>query len=163
MADTPLSLSRILRLLAAGVVALGLLILLPRLAVETQWFAQFGAQAVLWRRWMFQLLAFAVVMGLGVPLQLQQLNRCWRLRQEAPRKQLPSAPLVALSPRPLLAVLMALLLLLAGGLTYLLVQAKDLIAAPFSGRVITGIPVLADLPPWLFVGLAAGLLLPLLL
>ena len=163
MADTPLSLSRVLRLLAAGVVALGLLVLLPRLAVETQWFAQFGAQAVLWRRWMFQLLAFAVVMGLGVPLQLQQLNRCWRLRQEAPRKQLPSAPLVALSPRPLLAVLMALLLLLAGGLTYLLVQAKDLIAAPFSGRVITGIPVLADLPPWLFVGLAAGLLLPLLL
>ena len=154
---------RALRLLAALVAVVALVVLLPRLAVESQWFAQFGAQPVLWRRWLFQLLAFLVVMGLGVPLQLQQLNRCWRLRQEAPRKQLPAAPLVSLAPRPLLAVLMALLLLLAGGLTYLLVQAKDLIAAPFSGRVITGIPVLADLPPWLFVGLAAGLLLPLLL
>ena len=97
------------------------------------------------------------------PLQLQQLSRCWRLRQEAPRKILPQAPLLALGQRGLLALLVALLLLLAGGLTYLMVQAKDLIAAPFSGRVITGIPVLADLPPWLFLSLAAGLLLPLLL
>jgi uncharacterized membrane protein (UPF0182 family) len=142
---------------------LGLLVLIPRLAVEIQWFAQFGAEAVLWRRWLFQLLAFTVVMGLGIALQLQQLSRCWRLRQEASRKTLPPAPLVALGPRAMLVVLTALLLLLAGGLTYLLVQAKDLIASPFSGTVITGIPVLADLPPWLFVGLGAGLLLPLLL
>ena len=150
-------------LLAALALLLGGFVLLSRLVVETQWFAQFGAEAVLWRRWLFQLLAFAVVMGLGVPLQLQQLSRCWRLRQEAPRKLLPQAPLLALGHTGLVALLVALLLLLAGGLTYLMVQAKDLIAAPFSGRVITGIPVLADLPPWLFLGLAAGLLLPLLL
>ena len=151
------------RLLLLALAVVPLLLVLPRLVVESQWFAQFDAAPVLWRRWLFQLLAFSVVMGLGVPLQLQQLNRCWRLRRDAPRKLLPSSPLVALGQGPLLAVLVALLLLLAGGLTYLLVQAKDLIAAPFSGRVITGIPVLADLPPWLFVGLAAGLLLPLLL
>ena len=150
-------------LVLALALAVGLLVLVPRLLVESQWFAQFDAAPVLWRRWLFQVLAFSVVMGLGVPLQLQQLQRCWRLRQEARRKTLPEAPLVALGSRPLLAVLAVLLLLLAGGLTYLLVQAKDLIAAPFSGSVITGIPVLADLPPWLFLGLAAGLLLPLLL
>jgi uncharacterized protein len=149
--------------LLALALALGVVLLVPRLVVESQWFAQFDAAPVLWRRWLFQLLAFSVVMGLGVPLQLQQLQRCWRLRQEARRKVLPAAPLVALGSRPLLAVLAVLLLLLAGGLTYLLVQAKDLVAAPFSGSVITGIPVLADLPPVLFLGLAAGLLLPLLL
>ena len=150
-------------LTAALALVLGLLVLGSRLAVESQWFAQFGAASVLWRRWLLQLLAFVVVMGLGVPLQLQQLSRCWRLRQEAPRKTLPQNPLLVLGQRGLLGVLVSLLLLLAGGLTYLMVQAKDLIAAPFSGRVITGIPVLADLPPWLFLGLAAGLLLPLLL
>jgi uncharacterized protein len=148
---------------AVAILLLGLLALVPRLFVETQWFAQFGAAAVLQRRWLFQLLAFTVVMGLGMPLQLQQLHRCWRLRREAPRKVLPVAPLVAMGHAPLVAMLAGLLLLLAGGLTYLLVQAKDLIAAPFSGKVITGIPVLADLPPWLFLGLATGLLLPLLL
>jgi uncharacterized membrane protein (UPF0182 family) len=152
-----------LRLLAIPLLLLGLLILVARLSVEWQWFAQFGFQAVLLRRWLLQLLAFAVVMGFGVPLQLQQLQRCWRLRQEAPRKTLPAAPLIRLSQGPLLLALAALLLLLAGGLTYLMVQARDLIAAPFSGKVITGIPVLTDLPPWLFLSLAAGLLLPLLL
>ena len=148
-----------------GLLALitGLLVLLPRLWVEHQWFAQFAAASVVERRWLLQLLAFAVVMGLGVPLQLQQLNRCWRLRQGASRKSLPPSALVPLASKPLLLVLAGLLLLLSGGLTYLMVQAQDLIAAPFSGRVITGIPVLADLPPWLFLSLAAGLLLPLLL
>jgi uncharacterized membrane protein (UPF0182 family) len=152
-----------LSLLAALALVVGLFVLASRVAVESQWFGQFGAEAVLWRRWLFQLLAFVVVMGLGVPLQLQQLSRCWRLRQEALRKTLPPTPLLVLGQRGLVAVLVALVVLLAGGFTYLMVQAKDLIAAPFSGRVITGIPVLADLPPWLFLGLAAGLLLPLLL
>ena len=150
-------------LVPAGGLLLGLLVLLPRLGIEWQWFAQFGFQGVLLRRWLLQITAFAVVMGLGVPLQMQQLQRCWRLRQAAAAKTLPNSPLVALAPLPLLLVLAGLVLLLAGGLTYLLVQARDLIASPFSGRVITGIPVLADLPPWLFLSLAAGLLLPLLL
>ena len=150
---------------AVGVLALllGALVLLPRLGIERQWFAQFGAESVVMRRWLLQVLAFVVVLGLGVPLQLQQLSRCWRLRQEAARKVLPEAPLVVLGPRLLTSVLVGLLVLLAGGFTYLMVQAKDLIAAPFSGQVITGIPVLADLPPWLVLGLGAALLLPLLL
>jgi len=166
-ATTPRSsagrLTGLLRWLALLALALGALVLLPRLGIERLWFAQFGAESVVLRRWLLQLLAFAVVMGLGVPLQLQQLHRCWRLRQQARGKPLPSAPLLALATWPLLAVLVALLLLLAGGLTYLMVQAKDLIAAPFSGEVITGIPVLADLRPLLVLVLAGGLLLPLLL
>jgi hypothetical protein len=137
-------------------------LVLPRLVIESQWFGQFGAEPVILRRWLLQLLGFGLVFGLGVPLQLQQLRRCWRLRQGFARKQLPPAPLLRLRPLPLLLVLAALLLLLAGGLTYLLVQARDLIVAPFSGEVITGIPVFADLPPWLFLGLALALL-PLLL
>ena len=151
-------LTRPLRWLGVTALALGLLVLVPRLLVEGQWFAQFGSGAVILRRWLLQLLGFGVVLGLGVPLQLQQLQRCWRLRQEAARKVLPAAPLVAMGPRVLVAVLAGLLLLLAGGLTYLMVQARDLIVAPFSGTVITGIPVLTDLPPLLFLGLAAGLL-----
>jgi len=151
------------RLLPLGSLVAGLLVLLPRLGIEWQWFAQFDAEVVLLRRWLLQVLAFAVVLGLGIPLQLQQLQRSWRLRQAPGPKPLPASPLLRLGPPLLVLLVAALLLLLAGGLTYLLVQARDLIAEPFSGRVITGIPVLADLPPWLFLGLAAGLLLPLLL
>lgn len=155
-------LTRPLRWLGLTALGLGALVLLPRLLVEGQWFAEFDSAPVILRRWLLQLLGFGVVLGLGVPLQLQQLKRCWRLRQEAARKILPAAPLIALGSRWLVVVLGALLLLLAGGFTYLMVQARDLIAAPFSGKVITGIPVLADLPPFVFIGLAAALL-PLLL
>ena len=156
------ALKRSLRWLAWFALGLGLLVLLPRLLIEAQWFAQFQFQPVLLRRWLLQILGFVLVLGLAVPLQLRQLQRCWRLRQQSSRKSLPASPLVPLSPALLVALLAGLLLLLAGGLTYLMVQARDLIAAPFSGTVITGIPVLADLPPWLFIGLA-GALFPLLL
>lgn len=156
LAAAPLLLS-----LLALVVALALA--LPRLGIEWQWFAEFGFEQGLLRRWLLQILAFAVVMGLGIPLQMQQLQRCWRLRQASASKEVPPSPLVTLDPPRLVLVLSALLLLLAGGLSYLLVQARDLIAAPFSGRVITDLPVLADLPAGLFLSLAAGLLLPLLL
>ncbi|MCP9809980.1 UPF0182 family protein [Cyanobium sp. HWJ4-Hawea] len=143
-------------------VALGLFVLAGRLSIEWQWFSEFQAQGMLLRRWLLQLGAFVLVMGLGVPLQLRQLQRCWRLRLEASRKQLPNSPLFPLARLGLIGLLLLLLALLAGCLTYLMVQAQDLIAAPFSGQVITGIPVLADLPPLLLVGLAAGLVLPLL-
>jgi len=163
---TPATVStpRVLRhgLPAAALLA-GLMVLIPRLGIEWQWFSQFGFEPVLLRRWLLQVGAFALVLGLGIPLQLQQLQRCWRLRQSWGSKLLPGSPLISLPPLPLVLVLSALLLLLAGGLTYLLVQARDLIAAPFSGRVITGIPILADLPALLILGLAVGLLLPLLL
>ena len=161
----PTAVNRFKRLVKGGALLallLGLLVLLPRLAIEAQWFHQFGAEPVILRRWLLQLLGFSAVLGLGVPLQLQQLQRCWRLRQEAARKPLPQAPLLPLAATPLLALMAVLLVLLAGGLTYLMVQARDLIAAPFSGEVITGIPILTDLPPWLFLGLTA-VLLPLLL
>ncbi len=150
-------------MIPAAALLLGLLLVLPRLGIEWQWFAEFGFEPVLLRRWLLQILAFVVVMGLGVPLQIQQLQRCWRLRQAWAAKELPPSPLVALDSPRLVLVLSALLLLLAGGLTYLLVQARDLIAAPFSGRVITGLPVLTDLPAGLFLSLVVGLLVPLLL
>ncbi len=156
------ALKRALRWLGWLAIGMGVLVLVPRLVIEAQWFGQFNSQSVVLRRWALQLVAFALVFGLGVPLQLHQLQRCWRLRQQAARKTLPADPLVPLGPPLLLALLAALLILLAGGLTYLMVQASDLIAEPFSGDVITGIPVLADLPPWLFLGLAVALL-PLLL
>ena len=72
-----------LRLVAVIALLAGLLVLGPRLSIEWQWFGEFGLQAVVLRRWLLQLLAFVLVMGLGVPLQLQQLQRCWRLRGEA--------------------------------------------------------------------------------
>lgn len=81
-----------LRWLAALALLFGLLLLIARLGIERLWFAQFGAEMVVMRRWLLQLLGFAVVMGLGVPLQLQQLNRCWRLRQQAASKDLPQSP-----------------------------------------------------------------------
>lgn len=141
----------------------GFVVLLARMGVESQWFGQFGAEWVLWRRWLLQLAAFALVGGLGIPLQMQQLSRSWQLRQPASDKVFPDAPLATLGQGPLLLILGGLLLLLTGGLTFLLVQARGLIASPFSGKVITGFSVLADLPLWLFVGLAAALLAPLLL
>jgi len=162
-ASPPIGRLLLQRLLPLGSLVAGLLVLVPRLGIEWQWFAQFDAEVVLLRRWLLQLLAFALVLGLGIPLQLQQLQRSWRLRQAPGPKTLPASPLLRIGPPLLVLLVAALLLLLAGGLTYLLVQARDLIAEPFSGRVITGIPVLADFPPWLFLGLAAGLLLPLLL
>ena len=149
-------------LAAAGLLVL-LLVAASRLTIEWLWFGEFNAQGMLLRRWLLQVCAFAVVMGLGVPLQLQQLQRCWRLRQQYKQKDVPSGAIARLVQWQLVLVLGLLLVLLAVGLTYLMVQAHDLITAPFSGQVITGIPVLADLPPWLLLGLALGLLPPLLL
>ena len=134
----------------------------PRLGVEWEWFGQFGFESVVLRRWLLQLTAFLVVMGLGIPLQLQQLQRCWNLRQRAGSKILPPDSLFRLNPGPLVAVQAVLLILLVGGLAYLEVQARGLIAAPFSGDVISGFPVFADLSPLLMVGLGAALLIPLL-
>jgi uncharacterized membrane protein (UPF0182 family) len=137
--------------------------LLGRLLVEWQWFAQFGFQTVLLRRWLLQLVAFALVLGIGSLLQLKQLQRCWRLRQSRPGQALPPRPILRLRGIPLALSLIALMLLLGAGLCYLLVQARGLIAAPFSGEVNTGFSLLRDLPP---PALGAGMVLlipPLLL
>jgi hypothetical protein len=131
--------------------------------VEWRWFSQFGFQQVLLRRWLLQLGVFALVFAPLAFLQLQQLQRCWLLRQQSGRKVLPEIPLLRLGPRLLVLVLMALLLVLVLGLSTLLVQARDLIAAPFSGRVLIGFALLGELPPILPLAMAAGLALPLLL
>ena len=153
---------RFLRWLGLLALFLGLLVLVPRLLIELQWFAQFDSSTVILRRWLFQGLAFVLVLGLGLPLQLQQLRRCWRLRQDSGRKVLRDVPLAPLNAAALVAVLAGLLLLLSLGLSYLMLQARGLILDPFQGQVITGLAAMADLPVWLVLVLVA-LLLPLLL
>ena len=153
----------LLRFGTGVVLVAGLAIAFARLGIEWQWFSQFHAEGVALKRWLIQIVTFLVVMGLGAYLQWQQLQRCWRLRRVIDAKDLPPSPLFALRGRTLLLLYGALLLLLAGALTYLVIQAQDLIVAPFSGQVITGIPVLADLPAGLLLGLVGGLLGPLLL
>jgi hypothetical protein len=156
--------ARLLSLALVLPAALVVVLVVSRLGVEWDWFAQFGFQSVLLRRWALQVVAFSLVMGLGVPLQLTQLQRCWRLRSGPGSKPLPAGQaLFPLSPPALVAVLLVLLLALSLGLGYLSVQARGLILAPFSGEVITGLPVLAELP-WLPLTLFAVVLaLPLIL
>ena len=117
MTDRPLSVFLRPRVLGRWVAVLGLLLLVvigtSRLAIEWLWFAEFNAQPLVLRRWLLQLVAFALVMGLGVPLQLQQLQRCWRLRQQHRQKQVETRALLQLGQRSLLSVLCLLLLLLA--------------------------------------------------
>jgi uncharacterized membrane protein (UPF0182 family) len=149
--------------LAAALGVLASIVVLARMAVEWHWFAQFDLQGVLLRRWALQVLAFLLVFVGGSLLQLKQLQRCWRLRQEAARKLLGPDPLFSLQGRRLLLALMLLQLLLATGLTYLVLQARDLIGAPFNSQGITGLSVLAGLHPLLPLALAAGLVVPLLL
>ena len=154
------------RLLLLPGAAFGLALLLggtSRLAIEWRWFGQFGFEGMLLRRWLLQLGAFALVCGPLSVLQLQQLQRCWRLRQECRGKPLPATPLLRLDPPGLVLLLLGLLFLLVVGLSYVLVQARGLIAAPFSGNVISGFPLLRDLPPLLPLALAAALVLPLLM
>ena len=154
---------RLLRLAVLLALALiGGVGLLGRLLVEWQWFGQFGFQSVVLRRWVLQLVAFALVLGIGSLLQLKQLQRCWRLRQSMATKVLPPRPILRLNGVGLVLSLLSLMLLLGAGLGYLLVQARGLIAAPFSGEVITGFPLLRDLPHPALVGLLALLIPPLL-
>jgi uncharacterized membrane protein (UPF0182 family) len=149
-------------LLGIGAAALVLLVS-SRLWIEWQWFLQLGFVDVVRRRWVLQIMAFLLVLGLGVPLQLQQMGRCWNLRLQAGRKTLRPLVLLRLRGRAYIVVMVLLLLLLAGGLTYLVEQARDLITAPFSGEVISGVPLLGDLPLLLWLGLAGALVVPLLI
>lgn len=112
-------------LMALAAALLLALLLLPRLWVEQAWFDQFQLRAMLLRRWGLQLLAFLAVLGLGIPLQLQQLQRCWNLRQgsktQGPKTQGPALgrpgrkPLLALEGWPLALALALQLALLVGG------------------------------------------------
>ncbi|MFM9110620.1 MAG: UPF0182 family protein [Prochlorococcaceae cyanobacterium] len=147
-------------LLGSGLLVLAL-VLLARLTIEWQWFAEHGFGAVLLRRLLFQLLAFCLVGGLGSYLQLGQLVRCWRLRQQRAPSVATTSPLLRLGSRRLVAVLLLLLLLLAGVLVFLALQARELIAAPFNGGLITGLRLLEQVQP-LVVLLVAAALVPLL-
>ena len=137
--------------------------ILGRLVVEWQWFGQFGFQSVLLRRWVCQLIMFVGVLGIGSALQLNQLQRCWRLRRSSASKVLPPRPIFSLKSRELVLTLIGLMVLLSGGLGYLLIQARGLIAAPFSGEVITGFSVVRDLAHPALILLMAALIPPLLI
>jgi len=136
-----------------------LLFVVPRLWVELAWFEQFGLKNLLLRRWTVQGLAFITALGLGIPLQLQQLQRCWNLRSKSSTRQ---GGLIALKGWGFTFVLALLLGLLLLGLTYLLTQARGLINAPFNDQVLSGFPMLTDLPVGLLLSLAVALLFPLL-
>ena len=59
--------------------AVGLLVLVARLSIEWQWFGEFGAQGMVLRRWLLQLVAFLLAMGLGeAPLIRQCTFSVWR-------------------------------------------------------------------------------------
>ncbi|NDC15837.1 MAG: UPF0182 family protein, partial [Synechococcaceae bacterium WB9_2_170] len=140
-------------LMALAAFLLLALLLLPRLWVEQAWFDQFQLRAMLLRRWGLQLLAFLAVLGL-----LRQGTQTKGPALGKPGRK----PLLALEGWPLALALALQLALLVGGLTYLLVQARGLINEPFNDAVLSGFPVLADLPLPLLASLAVGLLLPLL-
>ena len=139
--------------------ALLLILLLPRLWVEFAWFEQFQLEQLLLRRWAVQGVAFIAVLGLGIPLQLQQLQRCWSLRSQNQIQRGNLPPLKGWGLSFVLALLLGSLLL---GLTYLLVQARGLINAPFNNEALSGLPMLAGVPVGLLLALALALLLPLL-
>jgi uncharacterized membrane protein (UPF0182 family) len=151
------------RLVLLALVLAGVLGLASRLLVEWQWFGQFGFQTVLLRRWLLQMCAFALVLGLGSLLQLKQLQRCWRLREGRATKVLPPRPILRLGGTGLVLTLIGLMVLLGVGLIVLLVQARDLIAAPFSGEVITGFSVLQSWPHPASLGAMLLLIPPLFL
>ena len=73
-------LSRPAVLLAIAAAAM-VLVVLPRLWIELQWFQQFELGPVVLKRWGLQFLALALVLGIGIPVQLNQLQRCWKLRR----------------------------------------------------------------------------------
>lgn len=139
--------------------ALLLILLLPRLWVELAWFEQFQFEQLLLRRWVVQGVAFIAVLGLGIPLQLQQLQRCWSLRSQNQIQRGNLPPLKGWGLSFVLALLLSSLLL---GLTYLLVQARGLINAPFNNEALSGLPMLAGVPVGVLLALALALLVPLL-
>ena len=66
-------------LLASCIGCLLAVVVLPRFWIEWNWFEQFSLGVVLLRRISLQVLALSLVLGIGIPVQLQQLNRCLTL------------------------------------------------------------------------------------
>ena len=133
-------LSRPAVLLAIAAAAL-VLVVLPRLWIELQWFHQFELGTVGLKRWGLQFLALALVLGIGIPVQLNQLQRCWKLRRrdQAYRGESMFMPLRSWG---LLVSLVIALGLLSTATSYLFGQALGLLQEPFSGIVLSSFPVL---------------------
>tara|TARA_B100001939_G_scaffold115132_1_gene99586 strand:+ start:822 stop:3587 length:2766 start_codon:yes stop_codon:yes gene_type:complete len=153
-----LSRPRLLLAIAAAVMAL---VLLPRLWIELQWFEQFGLGPVVLKRWGLQFLALTLVLGIGIPVQLNQLQRSWRLRRRDPASR-GEDMFLPLNGWALLLVLLLVLGLLSTATSYLFVQAFGLLREPFSGIVLSSFPVLGSLPLPLVIGIAVVLLVFLL-
>mgnify|MGYP000701462225 CR=1 FL=1 len=153
-------LSRPAVLLAIAATAM-VLVLLPRLWIELQWFQQFELGPVVLKRWGLQFLALVLVLGIGIPVQLNQLQRCWKLRRRDPAYRGESI-FMPLKGWGLLLVLLLVLGLLSTATSYLFVQALGLLQEPFSGIVLSSFPVLGSLPLPLVIGIAAILLVFLL-
>ena len=147
--------------IAMALVLLALLLVGPRVWIELRWFEQFNLGGVLLRRLGLQLTALLLVLGIGIPIQLQQLQRCWKLRRHG-RPHQGETVLLPLRGWGLACAIVLLLSVLATSLAYLLVQAEGLIEEPFSGLVLSSFPVLGELPLSLVIGLAAVLLVLLL-
>ena len=60
---------------AIALVVVALLVVAPRVWIELRWFEQFNLGGVLLRRLGLQLTALLLVLGIGIPVQLQQLQR----------------------------------------------------------------------------------------
>ena len=146
---------------AMALVLVALLLVGPRVWIELRWFEQFNLGGVLLRRLGLQLTALLLVLGIGIPIQLQQLQRCWKLRRHG-RPHRGETVLLPLRGWGLACAIVLLLSVLATSLAYLLVQAEGLIEEPFSGLVLSSFPVLGELPLSLVIGLAAVLLVLLL-
>ena len=153
-------LSRPAVLLAIAAAAI-VLVVLPRLWIELQWFQQFELGPVVLKRWGLQFLALALVLGIGIPVQLNQLQRCWKLRRRDPAYRGESM-FMPLRSWGLLVSLVVALGLLSTATSYLFVQALGLLQEPFSGIVLSSFPVLGSLPLPLVLGIAAVLLVFLL-
>ncbi len=137
------------------------LVLLPRLWIELQWFKQFDLGPVVLKRWGLQFLALGLVLGIGIPVQLNQLQRCWKLRRRDPAYRGESV-FIPLRGWGLLVLLVLVLGLLSTATSYLFVQALGLLREPFSGVVLSSFPVLGSLPLPMVIGIAAALLVFLL-
>jgi uncharacterized protein len=148
---------RLLQLLGGLVLAGALLVLAARLWVEWAWFAQFGWQGVVARRWLYQLMGALVGVATGFSLQ-RWLAWIWSLAlsQRSPRRFASRGWRYGL----LLLVGAALQLL---PLLLLLELARRLWLDPFDPRRLHGLVVLASGEPGVLLLLSVLVLVALVL
>jgi uncharacterized membrane protein (UPF0182 family) len=139
--------------LASSAAALGLLgaalLLIARLWVDWQWFAQFGWTGVLLTRWLLQLGGLLLGVGLVVALQ-RWLRWFWALPAQGADLRYP------LATRGYGVALLALAMLQLLPLLLVLRLAQRLVLDPFDPQRLHGLIALAPLP---WVAVLPGLLL----